>query len=98
MLQIYFLVSANDFALNHDKSLQIYFFCLQQKTKKKKKKQQKKKQQKNKKKQKKNDIMKVVESTLGGSSVEVSVHLFGLRLLSIIASLCCHVMLLNLYW
>ena len=45
---------ANGFALNHDKSLQIYFFCVKRQAKKKKKK----------KKTKKNDFLKGVENTV----------------------------------
>ena len=46
------VVTTNSFALNQDKSLQIYFFLVKQAKKKKKKKK------------KKNDFLKNVESTV----------------------------------
>ena len=48
------MVTTNSFALNDDKCLQIYFFCVKRQAKKKKKK----------KKKKKNDCLKDVESTV----------------------------------
>ena len=53
----------NGSTLNHDKSLQIYFFCVKRKAKRTKKKKKKKKTTKNKNK-KKNDFLKDAESTV----------------------------------
>ena len=83
--------TTNGFALNHDKSLQIYFLCFvkrqaKKKTKKKKKKKKKKKQQQQKQQQQqqkqqqqKNDFLK---------AVGVALKYFIIYLCNFISQLC----------